>query len=304
MRWKGRRASKNVIDSRGRSGGGGRGRGRGARRVGAGVGVGTIIAVVIAIMMGGDPVEALQQNMQSSPAPSTRSTQSSPKGPRSTGNASEDELAQFVSVVLADCEDVWNKVFREQVRGGSYQEPVMELFSDGVQTACGYATSATGPFYCPGNQQLYIDLSFYKDLKNKFGAPGDFAMAYVVAHEVGHHVQYLLGATRKVHSQKGRISQAEYNKLSVRLELQADFYAGLWAHHAQKMKNILEKGDIEEAMNAARAIGDDRLQKRSGRGIRPETFTHGTSAQRMRWYKKGLQSGKMRDGDTFSAGRL
>lgn len=275
-------------------------RGRGAR-VGGGLGIVGIAIVIIVQLMGGDPQEVLKKLPLNEPS---TTVQSAPKGTQKTGNSQEDELAEFVSVVLKDCEDVWNKVFREQVRGGSYQEPVLVLFNNEVESACGFASAATGPFYCPGDQNMYIDLSFYYDLKNRFGAPGDFAMAYVVAHEVGHHVQYLLGTTREVRQQQRRLPKVKANKLSVMLELQADFYAGLWAHHAQKMKNILEKGDIEEALNAAQAIGDDRLQKNSRGYVIPESFTHGTSAQRMRWYKKGFESGRLRDGDTFSARRL
>jgi uncharacterized protein len=174
------------------------------------------------------------------------------------------------------------------------------LFSGGVQSACGAASSATGPFYCPGDQQVYIDLSFYNDMKNKLGAPGDFAQAYVIAHEVGHHIQNLMGISGEVQRQRGKISQKEYNELSVRLELQADFLAGVWAHHTQKMKNVLEEGDIDEALNAANAIGDDRLQKQSQGRVVPDSFTHGTSAQRMRWFKKGFTTGDLAQGDTFS----
>lgn len=299
MRWKGRQGSSNVEDRRGQRG---RSpiRGRGAK-VGGGLGLVGIAVVVIVTLMGGDPQEVMQNLPVGN---STTQTRTAPSGTQSTGNAKEDELAKFVSVVLKDCEDVWNKVFRDQVRGMDYREPVLVLFTDKVQSACGFASAATGPFYCPGDQKLYIDLSFYDDLKNRFGAPGDFAMAYVVAHEVGHHVQYLLGTTREVQTQQRRLPKAKANKLSVMLELQADFYAGLWAYHAQKMKNILEKGDIGEAMNAAEAIGDDRLQKNSRGYVVPESFTHGTSAQRQRWYRKGLESGRMKDGDTFSAKRL
>lgn len=297
MRWKGRQGSRNVEDRRGARGAMS---GRGVK-VGGGLGIVGIAIVVIITLMGGDPQEVLQ-NMPAGGG-STQS-QTAPNGTQKSGNAREDEQAEFVSVVLKDCEDVWNKVFKEQVRGASYQEPVLVLFNDKVSSACGFASAATGPFYCPGDQKLYIDLSFYDDLKTKFGAPGDFAMAYVVAHEVGHHVQYLLGTTREVQGQQRRLPKAKANALSVRLELQADFYAGLWAHHAQKMKNILEKGDIQEALNAAQAIGDDRLQKRSSGYVVPESFTHGTSAQRMRWYKAGFESGLMRDGDTFKARNL
>lgn len=291
MRWRGRQQSSNVDDRRG--GGGIPKRGR---QIGGGIGLVGIVAAVVIYLMGGDPSAVLNSSSGTGQV-TERSAQ-----PRKTSKQ-EDELAAFVSVVLQDTEDAWNMVFRKQL-GRSYREPIMVLYSDEVQSACGYSTSATGPFYCPADQKLYIDLSFYNELKTKFRASGDFAMAYVVAHEVGHHVQNLLGDSRRVSSQRGRISKAEYNKLSVRLELQADFYAGLWAHHAQKMKNILENGDLEEALRAAKAIGDDNLQKRSRGYVVPESFTHGTSAQRMRWFKKGFESGKVKDGDTFSARRL
>jgi predicted metalloprotease len=298
MRWKGRQGSSNVEDRRGARGAmSGRG-----MKVGGGLGIIGVAVVIIVTLMGGDPSEVMQ-NIPGGGS-NVRDNTTAPAGTQSTGNAKEDEQAQFVSVVLKDCEDVWNKVFKDQVRGASYREPILVLFNGQVQSACGFASAATGPFYCPGDQKLYIDLSFYDELKTKFGAPGDFAMAYVVAHEVGHHVQYLLGTTREVQSEQRRSSKAEANQLSVRLELQADFYAGLWAHHAQKMKNILENGDIEEALNAARAIGDDRLQKNANGYVVPESFTHGTSAQRMKWYKAGFQSGLMRDGDTFGARNL
>jgi predicted metalloprotease len=204
---------------------------------------------------------------------------------------------------LKDTEVAWNKIFPDQL-GRQYEEPILVLFTDHVESACGAASASTSPFYCSGDQRLYIDLSFYDDLKNKFSAPGDFAMAYVVAHEVGHHIQYLLGKSRWVHQQKQQLSEAEYNKLSVRQELQADFYAGVWAHYAEDELGVLENGDIEEALNAANAIGDDRLQKNARGYIHPETFTHGTSAQRMKWYKLGYETCDMRKGDTFSAKNL
>jgi predicted metalloprotease len=236
---------------------------------------------------------AAQQNMTQE-----TSVVDTPKNARA-----DDELAAFVKVVLADTEDVWTKLFREQM-GKNYQKPVLVLYEGKVNSACGFASSATGPFYCPGDQKLYIDLSFYSDLKNKFGAPGDFAMAYVVAHEVAHHVQYLLGITRQVDSQRGKVSKTVYNDLSVRLELQADFFSGVWANHAQKMNDILEEGDIEEALNAARAIGDDRLQMQSRGYVVPESFTHGTSEQRMRWFTKGFKTGDPNQGDTFQTKNL
>jgi len=283
MRWEGREKSKNVIDSR---------RGR-ATKVGAGLGIGTLIIIGIALFLGQDPSALLQQAQ----APQPTQTQQAPQ------SQADDQLADFVSVVLKDCEDVWNVLFREQLNR-NYQEPVLELYSGRVNSACGMGTAASGPFYCPGDNKVYIDLSFYQDLKNRFKAPGDFAMAYVVAHEVAHHVQNQLGITMEIQSKKGRVSQKEYNNLTVRLELQADFLAGVWAHHAHNMKNILEHGDIEEAMNAAHAIGDDRIQMQSRGYVVPDSFTHGTSEQRMRWFRKGLETGDLRYGDTFDAAVL
>lgn len=209
---------------------------------------------------------------------------------------------QFVSVVLKETEDVWNKIFAEM--GQDYQEPTLVLFTGAVQSACGGASSASGPFYCPGDNQVYIDLSFYEDLSRRFNAPGDFAMAYVIAHEVGHHIQNLVGTAEKVGRLRRQLSEGEFNRYSVMMELQADFLAGVWAHHAQKMKNILEEGDIEEALNAANAIGDDRLQQQSQGHVVPDAFTHGTSEQRMHWFKKGYQTGDIQQGNTFAAPEL
>ncbi len=275
MRWKGRQGSKNIEDRR-----------RGGV-VGRKLGLGTVIIVVLALLLGENPMQFLQQ-MDGGTAPVE------------TGAAPQDELARFVSVVLKDTEDVWGKLFREELNL-PYEPPVLVLYSGQVQSACGFGSSASGPFYCPGDKKLYIDLSFYQDLKTRFQAPGDFAMAYVVAHEVAHHVQNLLGITSEVFSWKRQLSQKEFNKKMVSLELQADFLAGVWAHHAQKMKNILEEGDIEEALNAAFAIGDDRLQMQSRGYVVPDSFTHGTSEQRMHWFAKGLKTGDIRQGDTFSA---
>jgi len=223
-------------------------------------------------------------------------------GERRATSPEEDELAEFVSVVLADTEDVWNKLFSEE--GQSYREPKLVLFTGQVQSACGFASAAVGPFYCPGDETVYIDLQFYDELRRKFGAPGDFAQAYVIAHEIGHHVQKQLGITSKVDAMRGRVSQEEFNQLSVRLELQADFFAGVWAHHAQRMQQILEPGDINEALQAAGAIGDDRLQKQAQGYVVPESFTHGTSEQRERWFRRGFESGDMAQGDTFNAANL
>lgn len=278
MRWMGRKQSGNVEDRRG--GGGGR------MLVGGGIG-GTVIVLILSLILGKNPLELLNS------VNNTAYEQTSDAQPL------DDEHSQFVSVVLQDTEDVWNKIFEE--KGVDYQEPALVLFTQSNESGCGFATAATGPFYCPADQKIYIDLSFYDDLKNRFGAPGDFAMAYVVAHEVGHHVQHLLGITNKVDEARGRLSEAEVNALSVKLELQADFLAGVWAHHAQEMKNILEEGDMQEALQAANAIGDDRLQMQSQGYVVPDAFTHGTSEQRMHWFKKGFESGDLNDGDTFAS---
>lgn len=285
MRWKGREKSTNVEDRR-------RGRG-GATKAAGGLGLGAIAIYLIVTLMGGDGSAVLQNIQQPT------SQQQAPAGQANP----TDELAEFVSVVLKDTEDVWQKIFREELNR-NYVKPTLVLFEQKVQSACGFASAATGPFYCPADQKLYIDLSFYQVLKTRFKASGDFAMAYVVAHEVAHHIQYLLGITNQVHSKKGRVPEKEYNDLSVRLELQADFFSGVWAHHAQKMKNILEEGDIEEALNAAHAIGDDRIQMQSRGYVVPDSFTHGTSDQRMRWFTKGIKTGDIRQGDTFAARSL
>lgn len=283
MRWKGRQGSSNVEDRRG----GGRGRSAGT------FGIGTIIVVIIvSLIFGKNPLQVLQQ---------LQGTGTVAEAPAST-EAPQDELGQFVSVVLKETEDVFNQLFPEQL-GRQYREPTLVLFSGQVRSACGYASSATGPFYCPGDEKVYIDLSFYRQLKEQFNAPGDFAMAYVVAHEVGHHIQNLLDITDKVDAQRGRISQTQYNQLSVRLELQADFLAGVWAHHTDR-KDLLDAGDIEEALRAAEAIGDDNIQRKTQGYVVPESFTHGTSEQRMRWFQKGYQTGDIRQGDTFGTNNL
>jgi uncharacterized protein len=269
MKWVGRQGSGNVSDRRGVGG-----------KIALGGGVGGIIVLLLSLLLGGNPLETLNVS-----------------NPNRTPSAEEDQAAQFVSVVLKDTEDVWNKLFSDA--GNAYQEPTLVLFSGSDQSGCGFASAATGPFYCPLDNSVYIDLSFYDQLSGRFGASGDFAMAYVVAHEVGHHVQNLLGTSDKVHAARQQMSEAEGNKLSVALELQADFYAGLWAHHAQQMNNILEPGDIEEALRAASAIGDDRLQMQSQGYVVPDAFTHGTSEQRAYWFKKGFESGDLRQGDTF-----
>jgi len=275
MKWSGRRMSDNVDDRRGKGGG-----------MVVGGGILTVVIAIIVYFMGGDPSQLLNSN--------TGTTQNN----QHVISQEEQQLADFVKVVLADTEDVWSQIFSEMNR--SYQAPTMVLFTGNVQSACGGASSASGPFYCPADEKLYIDLSFYQELKDRFQAPGDFAMAYVVAHEVGHHVQNLLGTSRKVQELRQQLSETDYNKLSVRLELQADFYAGLWAHYDQKMKDVLEPGDIDEALTAANAIGDDRLQKESQGYVVPDAFTHGTSEQRMYWFKKGYETGDIRQGDTFN----
>lgn len=307
MRWQGRRQSTNVDDRRGRAGrrlgfplGGGRsGRGVPIRLSGGGLAFMAVLFVVF-MLMGGDPLSLLQllAGGSGSGGPGAAVQLDSPQ-PRT---AAEDERARFIAVVLADTEDVWHRLFAEM--GREYEEPKLVLFTGATQSGCGFADAAVGPFYCPADRTIYIDLSFFEELSRRFGAPGDFAQAYVLAHEVGHHVQNLLGQTDRVHQARGRVSQSEYNQLSVRLELQADFLAGVWAHHAQQMKNILEAGDIDEALGAASAIGDDRLQKQAQGYVVPDAFTHGSSAQRVRWFRKGFESGRLDDGDTFAADGL
>ncbi|MCB0761164.1 MAG: neutral zinc metallopeptidase [Flavobacteriales bacterium] len=282
MKWKGRQGSSNVQDVRG----------SGGKKAMGGLGLGGIVILIIYVLLGGDPQQALDSGAMGGGTQQSEYVES----------AEEKELAQMVSVVLKETEDVWHKLFREQL-GKSYVEPTLVLFSGQVTSACGNASAATGPFYCSGDNKLYIDLSFYNELKTRFKALGDFAMAYVVAHEVAHHVQNLQGITGAVHRQRSSLDEKSYNKLSVRLELQADFYAGVWAHYANSI-GLLEDGDIEEALNAAFQIGDDRIQM-MGRGyVVPDSFTHGTSEQRMRWFKKGYQTGEIAQGDTFSASSL
>jgi uncharacterized protein len=282
MRWGSGRRSTNVEDRRGM---------RVSPRM-AGGGLGAIVIVVLALLFGVDPGMLTQMMPTETSVPAT--------GPAQPGQ--RDEMSEFVSVVLADTEDTWNDLFQ---RGGStYREPVLVLFSGAVESACGFAQAAVGPFYCPADQKLYIDLSFYQDLRSRFQAPGDFAQAYVIAHEVGHHVQNLLGIAQKVHQTQQRVSAEQANALSVRMELQADCLAGIWAHHADRTRQILEQGDVEEALNAATQIGDDRMQMR-GRGyVSPDSFTHGSGEQRVRWFRTGLDSGDLGQCDTFSAARL
>ena len=287
MRWQSGRRSENIEDRRGF---------RLSRRA-AGGGIGTILLVLVALYFGVDPSIIVDQTQMTVPGAGT-STQS----PTYSASPQEQQLAKFVSVVLADTEDTWSVLFRRMEK--TYEEPRLVLFSGAVESACGLTSSAVGPFYCPADQKVYIDLSFYNDLKNRFGAPGDFAQAYVIAHEVGHHVQNLLGITEKVQSLRNSMSETEANKLSVMMELQADCFSGVWAHHADKVRNILEQGDVEEALNAASSIGDDRLQRRSRGYVTPDSFTHGSSAQRMYWFNLGLQTGNIASCNTFQTADL
>ncbi|WP_172373584.1 KPN_02809 family neutral zinc metallopeptidase [Sporosarcina jiandibaonis] len=275
MKYKGRRGSANVEDRRGMGG-----------KTLVGGGISGLIIVLIITFMGGNPGEILNN------LGATGTDQNVPY----EQTEEEKELAEFVSVVLADTEEVWTNLFAKE--GMTYKEPKLVLYSGSVQSACGVAGSAVGPFYCPGDQKLYIDLSFYQELQNKFQAPGDFAMAYVIAHEVGHHVQTLLGTSGQVNELQQRLSKEEFNKYSVMLELQADYYAGVWAHHAQGM-DLLEEGDLEEALTAASAVGDDTIQKRAQGYVVPDSFTHGTSKQRKNWFYKGFEFGTIEDGNTF-----
>ncbi len=281
MRWKGRRQSDNVEDLRGSK----------AKKAAFG-GIGVIIIAVIVMLLGGNPEDVVKvmQNTQTSAVTSEEPA---------VLTQEDRELGEFVSVVLADVEDVWTEIFTQN--GMQYRKPRLVLYSDAVNSACGFAQAATGPFYCPGDEKVYIDLSFFKEMKDRLNAPGDFAMAYVIAHEVGHHVQTLLGTMNEVQGLRGRMDKVEYNKIMVCLELQADFYAGVFAHYADKMMNVLEEGDIEEAMNAASAVGDDRLQKMQTGRVVPDAFTHGTSRQRMEWFMKGYRTGDIQQGDTFAA---
>lgn len=291
MRTEGRRQSSNVEDRRGMSASG---------KMMAGGGALGIIILLLNMFLGGDTADIASQLNQLQTGASEQKL--SPQE-----EAADNVRADFVKVVLADTEDVWDKIFRQA--GTNYPAPTLVLFRDAVQSGCGNASSAMGPFYCPADNKLYIDLSFYEELQTKFKAPGDFAMAYVVAHEVGHHIQNLTGTAAKMQQLRGQVTEEEYNNYSVKMELQADFYAGVWAHHAEKIltpdgRSVIEEGDIEEALNAANAIGDDRLQSDARGYVVPESFTHGTSEQRMRWFRKGYMSGRMEDGNTFSTDRL
>lgn len=281
MLWKGRRQSDNVEDRRGLS----------VKKGMVGGGLGTIILVLAIYFLGGDPSQVIN----------TMQVDDSQISSSYVGTEEENELKEFVSVVFADTEDVWTQVLSSQ--GVTYEYPTLVVFSGAVESACGYAGSSTGPFYCPGDHKVYIDLSFYQELQERFQAPGDFAMAYVIAHEVGHHVQTLLGISQQVSSLRSQLSEEDYNKYLVRLELQADYLAGVWAHYAERM-NVLETGDLEEALNAASAVGDDRIQKAAQGYVVPDSFTHGTSEQRKRWFTKGFQSGNLSEGDTFASESL
>lgn len=274
MLWRGRRESGNVEDRRGAGG------------FIAGGSIGGIIIAIVVYLLGGNS-DALRNNLPLNP----QKTQSEAAG--------NDTLSSYAKVVLADTEDVWSKIFSEQL-GSSYEVPKMVLFSNSTQSGCGFASAQTGPFYCPADSKVYLDLNFFDLMQQRFHASGDFAMAYVIAHEVGHHVQNLLGITAKLDNARGNMSESAYNKLSVKLELQADFFAGVWAHHNQSMKNVLQANDIEEALTAANAIGDDKLQQEAQGYVVPDAFTHGSSAQRMKWFKKGFETGDIKQGDTFN----
>jgi predicted metalloprotease len=283
MRWEHGRRSDNIEDRR-------------SMRVGkaGGIGIGAIVLALVVMYFGGDPAVVLQQAGNMVPEQTQQST--------ATFSPEEEKLKEFMSVVLADTEDVWGTLF--QGSGQAYAQPKLVLFSGAVQSACGFAEAAMGPFYCPADQKLYLDMSFFNDLAQRHDAPGDFAQAYVVAHEVGHHVQTLLGISEQVHAARGRASEAESNALQVRMELQADCFSGVWAHHANRQRQILEPGDTEEALAAAAGVGDDRLQKQARGYVVPDSFTHGSSEQRMRWFKRGLQSGDPAQCDTFKAAQL
>jgi predicted metalloprotease len=270
-------------------------RGRRVSRGVAGGGIGTLVIILIALFFGFDPRMLLQGNLQEVDVPE-------PQSPQSPQSGKEDEMRRFVARVLGSTERTWDQIF--QAAGRTYQKPTLVLFSDAVESACGFAQAATGPFYCGEDQKVYIDLSFYRDLRQRFQAPGDFAQAYVIAHEVGHHVQNLLGIMRKVQALQSRSREREANALSVRLELQADCLAGIWANYAHRERNILEEGDIEEGLNAAAQIGDDRMQKRAQGYVVPEGFTHGSSQQRVQWFRRGISSGDLKQCDTFSRGPL
>ncbi len=296
MKWQGRRQSSNIDDRRGKSGSGMGGGGFNPLLIGPLLKIlfsktGLIIVgivVVFSVVTGTNPLSLIGGMMGGGGQGFTTETNYTP-------TAEEDRLAEFCSIVLADTEDVWNQELE------NYRNPTLVLFTNSVNSACGNASSATGPFYCPADEKLYLDISFFEDMERKLNAPGDFAQAYVIAHEVGHHIQKIMGITDQVHSLRGEVSEKEYNQYSVRLELQADFLAGVWAHFSQESSGWLDRGDLEEALNAANAIGDDRLQKQATGRVVPDSFTHGTSAQRMKWFRKGFETGDMSQGDTFNA---
>ena len=303
MRWRGRRQSDNIEDARGQGGGGfGGGMGPGGgfripvgRGSGGGIGIGGIIILVILYFAlrscGIDPLSEMSGGGGSVPGGGGQITQDN------GGSAANDEMKQFVGTVLAETEDVWNGIFKAE--GAQYREPKLVMFSGQISSACGYASSAAGPFYCPNDQKVYLDTSFFTELERRFGAAGDFAQAYVIAHEVGHHVQNLIGVLPKFNQMRQRMSEADANRMSVMVELQADCFAGVWGHFTDQ-KGLLEQGDVEEALNAAKQIGDDTLQKRTQGYVVPESFNHGTSEQRQRWFARGFQSGKLSDCDTFN----
>ncbi len=286
MQWQGREESSNVEDTRGTGGGGGGG------RILFGGGIGATIIAVIVYLLGGDPSQVTSQSGSDGGAP-VANERGVP------GQRADDETAKFVKVVFKETENVWDRVFQEKY-GKPYQKPVLRIYDDAVQTGCGAASAASGPFYCPADSRVYIDLAFANELKGRFKAPGDFALAYVVAHEVGHHVQNLLGISTKVQQMMQRGSEEQANALSVKLELQADFLAGIWAHYTQQMEGIIEPGDIDEALGAASAVGDDHIQEMTRGYVQPESFTHGSSEQRMYWFKRGYEGGNLDQGDTFS----
>jgi predicted metalloprotease len=303
MLWRRGRRSDNVEDRRGAGGFGGLGGGLGGgfggprRGVGIGGGLGLIVIVVLALLFGVDPTTLLQ-GLNGTGEPGYQTEDNRQPGQNSSNMTATDEKKEFVSHVLGDTEDTWNALFQQL--GRSYEDPRLVLFSGTIQSACGFAQAAMGPFYCPADSKVYIDLSFYDELQRRFQAPGDFAQAYVIAHEVGHHVQHLLGITDQVDRQRSRLSKADANALSVRVELQADCFAGIWAYHADSERNLLEEGDVDEALNAAAAIGDDRLQEQSQGYVVPDSFTHGSSEQRVKWFKTGWKSGDPAVCDTSS----
>ena len=288
MRWKDLRRSENVEDQRRVTPAG----------IAVGGGVGTLLFVIVALFLGADPQKILSL-LQDNPRV-VQQQQGATANPQVEDK--DAEQVNFVKAVLGDTEDIWQDLFRQMKI--EYRDPHLRLFTGQTDSGCGFASAAVGPFYCPADEKVYIDLGFYRELAERFKAPGDFARAYVLAHEVGHHVQKLLGTSERVHARQQRLSKAEANQLSVRLELQADFLAGVWAHHAQQSKQILERGDVEAALKAATAIGDDRLQKQSQGYVVPDSFTHGTSEQRVRWFRRGLETGDINQGDTFSAESL